>query len=325
MIVIKTCWYAPWSAHFCLTACADAATCACAAQLSCACPLPTSQWASRVSPGFKESTCSSGLNVAKRGNLQEALSYTHAQEQDLLQLRSIFFSRLGQLARERAHLKNRLTQASQADSDEPTSIQLGYQLAMTKEVADKLSANHAEESFVYQCYAFCMFRCVSPCVLHCFRVHNLSFSPALTSQVKIDCSEFAVLDSAVNGLRAKAATISTGLGSSDPHPFSACQLGQQAQWCLQMHSSVQHATVMVHSYPNPVDVSKLLEVLAQKHKEPSVSVLLEPSGVDDLQHAARLERLRQYIAASNPDSPQAYCSFLKTLTCASVDQQTRAE
>ena len=80
--------------------------------------------------------------------------------------------------------------------------------------------------------------------------------------------------------------------------------------CLQIHSSIQHATLMVHSYPKPVDCNKLLEVLAQKHSEPSINLLLNRSEVDDLQHAANWETVRSYIESSNPENVHVHCPLI---------------
>ena len=96
--------------------------------------------------------------------LQLALDYTEAQELDLLHLRRLFYGKLGQLGRERAALMGKMP--SSVQSSQPVSFHLGFQhvakqLAVTKEVADQLCANHAEESFVYQAHGFCIFRCVS--------------------------------------------------------------------------------------------------------------------------------------------------------------------
>lgn len=104
-------------------------------------------------------------------SMQVALKYTEAQEQDLMHLRRLFYGKLGQLARDRAALLKKLPAAGNlGENNEPHSFHSGFrnaadQLALTKEVADELCANHAEESLVYMGYGFCLFRCVSfkPC------------------------------------------------------------------------------------------------------------------------------------------------------------------
>ena len=99
--------------------------------------------------------------------LQVALKFTEAQEQDLMHLRRLFYGKLGQLARERAALLKKMPAACDGgENREPLSFHSGFrhaadQLALTKEVADQLCANHAEEGLVYMGYGFCLFRCVS--------------------------------------------------------------------------------------------------------------------------------------------------------------------
>lgn len=104
--------------------------------------------------------------------MQVALKFTDAQEQDLMHLRRLFYGKLGQLARERAALLKKMpAAANEGENREPLSFHSGFrhaadQLALTKEVADQLCANHAEESLVYMAYGFCLFRCVrSKCML----------------------------------------------------------------------------------------------------------------------------------------------------------------
>ena len=92
------------------------------------------------------------------------MKHTEAQEQDLLHLRRLFYSKLGQMSRERAALLKRMP--APAQPNEAISFRHGFQYvadqhALTKEVSDQLCANHAEERSVYQRYVFCMFRCVS--------------------------------------------------------------------------------------------------------------------------------------------------------------------
>ena len=92
--------------------------------------------------------------------------------------------------------------------------------------------------------------------------------------------------------------------------FYTGQLAEQAGCCLQIYSSVQHATMMVHSYPRPVDPNKLLDYIASKHNEPSIEVLLSPSGVDDLQHSANWETVKKYISTLSPSNVHEHCPFL---------------
>lgn len=99
--------------------------------------------------------------------MQEALKYTDSQQQDMLHLRRLFYSKLGQLARQRAALLQKVPGAgSELVHYKPVTFNHGYQhvadkLMETTEVAEQLCANRTEESQVYMYCGFCLFRCVS--------------------------------------------------------------------------------------------------------------------------------------------------------------------
>ena len=80
---------------------------------------------------------------------------------------------------------------------------------------------------------------------------------------------------------------------------------------MQIHTSIQHATVMVNSFPKPVDPNKVLELVAQRRNEPSVDVLMSNSRVDDLQHAANWETVKEYFETLNPSNVHVHCPFLR--------------
>lgn len=83
------------------------------------------------------------------------------------------------------------------------------------------------------------------------------------------------------------------------------------QCCLQIHSSIQHATLMVNSFPRPADPNTLLELLAQQHEEPSIEILMSPSFKDDLQHSANWETVKDYISSLTPENVHGHCPFLQ--------------
>ena len=99
--------------------------------------------------------------------MQAALKYTDTQEQDILHLRRLFYSKLGQLARQRAALLRKVPGAgSDMLHHKPVTFNHGYQhvadkLIETTEVAERLCANRHEESQAYMYCGFCLFRCVS--------------------------------------------------------------------------------------------------------------------------------------------------------------------
>ena len=85
----------------------------------------------------------------------------------------------------------------------------------------------------------------------------------------------------------------------------------KSQCCLQIHSSIQHATLMVNSFPRPADPNTLLELLAQQYEEPSIEVLMSPSFKDDLQHSANWETVKDYISSLTADNVHGHCPFLQ--------------
>lgn len=126
--------------------------------------------------------------------LQEALKYTESQQQDLLHLRRLFYSKLGHLARRRAALLQKVPGAgSGLVHYKAVTFNHGYQhvadkLVETTEVTEQLCANRYEESQVYMYCGFCLFRCVSlpnPIALpnvSCCLLHVVAASDCLHGQ-----------------------------------------------------------------------------------------------------------------------------------------------
>ena len=80
---------------------------------------------------------------------------------------------------------------------------------------------------------------------------------------------------------------------------------------MQIHSSTQLATLAVNTYPKPVDPGMMMELVAQKHGEPTVAELSSSSGVDDLQHAANWETVTDYIQTVDASNFHEHCPFLQ--------------
>jgi len=99
--------------------------------------------------------------------LQEALKYTDSQQQDMLHLRRLFYGKLGQLSRERASILKQVELAGvTCQPSQPMPFNRGFihtvdKLTETKEFADQLCANRAEESRTYMYCGICLYRCVS--------------------------------------------------------------------------------------------------------------------------------------------------------------------
>lgn len=80
---------------------------------------------------------------------------------------------------------------------------------------------------------------------------------------------------------------------------------------LQIQTSVQHALLMVNSYPRPADPNTLLEVVAQQHGEPPIDVLMSAQSKDDLQHSANWETVKDYMSSLQPENAHGHCPFLQ--------------
>ena len=87
---------------------------------------------------------------------------------------------------------------------------------------------------------------------------------------------------------------------------------------LQILSSIQHATLMVNSYPRPADPNTLLELLAQQHEEPSIEVLMSASFKDDLQHSANWNTIQDYMSSLTAENAHGHCPLLHTSSNISI-------
>ena len=65
--------------------------------------------------------------------------------------------------------------------------------------------------------------------------------------------------------------------------------------CLQVQTSRQRAIMLVHAYPFITHKDKLVSVLAEQHREPSVQSLLSDTTKTDLQHAADWQQAAEYL------------------------------
>ncbi|DBA92180.1 TPA: hypothetical protein ACH3X1_015893 [Trebouxia sp. C0004] len=81
-----------------------------------------------------------------------AMDFSMSQQEDMLHLRRLFYGKLGQLARARAAVMDRLAAEVQHISDLPFNKAVTHDLADTTDWADQLCANGAEES---RAHLFC--------------------------------------------------------------------------------------------------------------------------------------------------------------------------
>ncbi len=98
---------------------------------------------------------------------QAALNYTDSQKQDLLLLRRLFYSKMGQLSRERDALLGQMPAASatcQPSQPAPfggsTKQLANSKAAEPRTLTDLLYANRVEESRAYMYGGFVLHRCV---------------------------------------------------------------------------------------------------------------------------------------------------------------------
>lgn len=80
---------------------------------------------------------------------------------------------------------------------------------------------------------------------------------------------------------------------------------------MQVQSSLQQAVSVLRQYPYVMDINLLLEGLAKGAGEPEPAMLMQPSGVDDLQLVANWEPVVQYVEKINADGMHHHLSFLQ--------------
>jgi len=96
--------------------------------------------------------------------MQATMDYSESQQQDMLHLRRLFYGKLGQLSRVRAAIMAHMPAAVKNDADLPFNLDIkstANKFTETKEWADQLCANRAEESRAYLYCAVCLLRGVS--------------------------------------------------------------------------------------------------------------------------------------------------------------------
>lgn len=79
---------------------------------------------------------------------------------------------------------------------------------------------------------------------------------------------------------------------------------------VQIQSSIQHAVSIVQQYPRVPDTKQMLELLAQVHSEPSRESLMQPSGLDDVQHAANWHTVVQYVNSTDASVVHEHMSLV---------------
>ena len=79
---------------------------------------------------------------------------------------------------------------------------------------------------------------------------------------------------------------------------------------MQIQTCKQHATLIVHSYPAIPEKGRLLELLAAQRGEPSKEELMQPAGLDNLQHAANWQQVTDYLKFVNEDKLNQHVPLL---------------
>ena len=96
--------------------------------------------------------------------LQATLQLTDTQQQDMLHLRRCLYRKVGQLSRERDAIMSSMPAASQPTQSQPFQLDFKHttdKLAETKEWADALCTNRANESRAFVYAKICLSRGVS--------------------------------------------------------------------------------------------------------------------------------------------------------------------
>lgn len=113
--------------------------------------------------------------------LLAATNFTESQQQDMLHLRRLFFGKLGQLSRVRAAIMKQMPAAVQPCPVLPFNLDFkstANKLAETKEWADQLCANRAEESRAFLTCGFCLYRGIQTSLQHAVAmVHQYPRAP----------------------------------------------------------------------------------------------------------------------------------------------------
>ncbi|DBA92184.1 TPA: hypothetical protein ACH3X1_015897 [Trebouxia sp. C0004] len=99
--------------------------------------------------------------------LLATISYSGSQQQDMLHLRRLFYGKLGQLSRARAAMMAQMPAADRHDAVLPFNLDIkssANKFTETKEWADQLCANRAEESRAYLYCGVCLLRGITSSV-----------------------------------------------------------------------------------------------------------------------------------------------------------------
>ncbi|KAL0031337.1 hypothetical protein WJX79_004570 [Trebouxia sp. C0005] len=99
--------------------------------------------------------------------LWATMDYSESQQRDMLHLRRLLYGKLGQLSRARAAIMAQLPAAVQHDAALPFNLDMrstASKLTETKEWADQLCANRAEESRAYLYCGVCLYQGITSSV-----------------------------------------------------------------------------------------------------------------------------------------------------------------
>ena len=87
-------------------------------------------------------------------------------------------------------------------------------------------------------------------------------------------------------------------------------------WLLQIQTTRQHAVSVVHSYPWIPEKGRVLEVMAASIGEPPSELLMQPNGLDDLQHAANWQQVEEYLKTVNMSNLHLHVPLLQDASSA---------
>ncbi len=79
---------------------------------------------------------------------------------------------------------------------------------------------------------------------------------------------------------------------------------------MQILTCRQHATAIVHSHPQHPEKGRMMETLASQRGEPPQEELMQPAGMDSLQHAANWQQVVEYLQDVNASNLNQHVPFV---------------
>lgn len=82
---------------------------------------------------------------------------------------------------------------------------------------------------------------------------------------------------------------------------------------MQIPTLVQQAMSMVKPFPYIAEKPRIFELLAMQRGEPSAEQLMQPAGLDNIQHNARWQRIVNYLATVTDNNLDLHVPIIRRL------------